>query len=188
MPKPDSAADDRSRLWAPWRIDYVTQLGEHGTHGRETRSGCFLCDAFDCRRDDGTIDEAQAERDGVLVCDDRGVMLMNRYPYANGHILIAPEPHVPALRDLTANQRAGIMDLAEQATRMQEAALGTHGANIGINQGRAAGAGVPGHLHMHVVPRWHGDVSFMEVVTGTRVIPQALERSYELLREAAKET
>ncbi|MEM6756219.1 MAG: HIT domain-containing protein [Planctomycetota bacterium] len=184
MPKPDSAADARSRLWAPWRIDYVSSLGEAGTQRTDSPTGCFLCDAFACLRDDGTLDEAQAQRDGVLVCDERGVMLMNRYPYSNGHVLVAPRPHVPALRDLTAEQRAGLMELAEQATRMQEAALGTHGANIGINQGRAAGAGVPGHLHMHVVPRWHGDVSFMEVVAGTKVIPQAFERSYELLREA----
>jgi len=187
MPRPDAAADARPRLWAPWRIDYVSQLGEDGVGQRDKQGcGCFFCDALACRRDDGTMDDDVAQQHQVLRCDDRGLMLMNRFPYSNGHILIAPLTHAPALRDLSADQRAGLMELANEAACLQEVALGTHGANIGINQGRAAGAGVPGHLHLHVVARWHSDVSFMEVVAGTKIIPQALERSYELLRDAAQ--
>ncbi|MEO0587013.1 MAG: HIT domain-containing protein [Planctomycetota bacterium] len=185
---PDSAADPRPRLWAPWRIEYVSSLGEHGKGSvKESATGCFFCDACACRRADGSFDEQLADEMMVLVCDERGLMLMNRYPYSNGHILIAPHAHVPALKDLGAVERAGLMELAELATRLQETALGTHGANIGINMGRCAGAGVPGHLHMHVVPRWHGDISFMEVTAGVKVIPQALETSYAKLKEALRE-
>jgi ATP adenylyltransferase len=188
-PRPDAAADPRPRLWAPWRIDYVSSLGEDGVGPRDDstdadRCGCFFCDAMSAHRDDGSLDDDFARRHLVLACDDRGLMLMNRYPYSNGHVLVAPHAHAPALRDLTAAQRAGLIEMANQAACLQEQALGTHGANLGINQGRAAGAGVPGHLHLHVVPRWHADVSFMEVVAGTTVIPQALDRSYALLREA----
>lgn len=164
-------------LWAPWRMAYIKQLDakdEPGTPGR-----CFLCDAAN----------ADADRARLLVLhnDDRGVILLNRYPYTNGHLLIAPRAHVGDLTDMTAPARAGLMELTVLAERLLRAAMNPQGLNIGINLGRSAGAGVPGHLHVHVVPRWAGDTNFMQAVGQVRVVPQALDDSYEWLTQTLKQ-
>lgn len=168
----------QDNLWAPWRIGYIKGLAEKPAD-TSTPAGCFLCDAGV----ETLTDEQQHER-LVLVRDQRGVLLLNRYPYTNGHLLIAPHTHAPSLSDLTSAQRVGLMELAELGTRLLAATMGAQGFNVGMNLGRCAGAGVPGHLHMHVVPRWAGDVNFMDVVGEVRVIPQALDESYRLLKDA----
>lgn len=159
-------------LWAPWRISYI-----QGLSGDER--GCFLCDAAAA---------GPEERPGrlVLLADDRGLLLLNRYPYTNGHLLVAPRAHVSDLSDLAPAERAGLMELADVGNRALKAAMNPQGMNLGMNLGRCAGAGVPGHCHMHLVPRWHGDVNFMEVVGRVRVIPQALEEAYRTLSEAVR--
>lgn len=123
----------------------------------------------------------EAKRRLVLLRDDRGVMLLNRFPYSNGHLMVAPADHLADLPELTAAQRAGLMELTALAEKLLQTAINPQGFNVGINLGRCAGAGVPGHLHVHIVPRWHGDTNFMQTVGQIRVIPQALEESYEHL-------
>jgi ATP adenylyltransferase len=160
-------------LWAPWRISYLKSLSQ------PEPGGCFLCEASGVRKD-----AQQWPARYLLMNDDRGTLMMNRYPYTNGHLLVGPHRHLAQLDELTADERHGLMDLADLGVRLLSAAMNIHGANLGMNIGRCAGAGVPGHLHLHVVPRWHGDVNFLETVAGARVIPQALDDAYATLRDA----
>lgn len=170
-------------LWAPWRISYLKGLADDDPALHQAdRKGCFLCEAFDETLDD----DAKRER-MILIVDDRGALMMNRYPYSNGHLLIAPREHVADISDLTTAARSGVMELAELGNRLLRRTMHCQGVNLGMNLGRCAGAGVPGHCHMHLVPRWNGDVNFMQVVAGARVIPQALEESYAILLDAVSE-
>ena len=164
-------------LWAPWRLSYLQGLGSTDPSADQEDASCFLCEASRA----GLSDQDAAER-LVLARDSRGTLLLNRYPYSNGHLLAAPLDHLADLGDLTSRQRTGLMDLADLACRLLRAVLNPQGINIGMNLGRCAGAGMPGHVHLHVVPRWHGDVNFMQVVGGVRVIPQALSDSFQALR------
>ncbi len=141
--------------------------------------GCFLCDA--------TADDiSDVERDRLLVLkrDERGVLMLNRYPYTNGHLHAAPHEHVRDISDLSAGQRAGLMELCDLGVRLLRKTMNPQGINLGMNLGRCAGAGLPGHAHMHIVPRWNGDVNFMQTVGQVRVIPQALDESFTLLKGA----
>ena len=117
----------------------------------------------------------------VLYRTDLSLMLLNRYPYTNGHLLVAPGEAVADLPQLSIEQRTDLMELTVLGERLLQAAMNPQGINIGINLGRCAGAGLPGHLHVHVVPRWGGDVNFMTVVGDVRIVPQALEEVYEEL-------
>jgi len=164
----------RNNLWAPWRIAYIQGLSPEE---KPTETDCFLCEAAASDTDTDRQDRL------VLLHDDRGMLLLNRYPYTNGHLLIAPPQHVGDLSDLSAAQRHGLMDLADLATRLLRRAMNPQGFNIGINLGRCAGAGLPGHVHMHVVPRWSGDINYMDTLGGIRVIPQALENTQQLLTD-----
>lgn len=167
-------------LWAPWRISYLKGLAEDDpTLHQDDPGSCFLCDAF---KED--MSEEERRQRMILVVDERGTLMMNRYPYSNGHMLVAPEAHVADISDLTPKARSGMMELADLGCRLLKKAMFAQGVNMGMNLGRCAGAGVPGHCHMHLVPRWNGDTNFMQVCAGARVIPQALEESYEMLLQA----
>ena len=120
----------------------------------------------------------------VLLKDDRGILMLNRYPYTNGHLLAAPHDHIGDISELSVEQRSGLMELCELGTRLLRETMQPQGINLGMNLGRCAGAGLPGHAHMHVVPRWNGDVNFMQTVGQIRVIPQALEESFKMLKAA----
>lgn len=163
-------------LWAPWRIDYLKDLAQN--EPATSAGGCFLCEAFDAD------DPDERQKRMILLVDQRGCLMMNRYPYSNGHLLVTPRDHAADISDLTPDARAGIMELAELGNRLLRQTMHCQGVNLGMNLGRCAGAGVPGHCHLHLVPRWNGDVNFMQVVAGARVIPQALEQSYQMLRDA----
>jgi ATP adenylyltransferase len=113
---------------------------------------------------------------------ERCFVILNRFPYTNGHLMVAPFEHTAALQDLDANTVAKMMALAQAAMRRLEEVYAPHGYNVGFNQGRVAGAGFENHIHMHVVPRWGGDTNFMPVLADTRVMPQTLQQSYEALR------
>lgn len=139
--------------------------------------GCFLCEAWAGQTD--PADRLEVHR------DERGLILLNRYPYVNGHLLVAVGDHLADLPALSAGQRRGLMELTTLAERIVQTTFDPHGVNIGMNIGRAAGAGVPGHLHVHVLPRWNGDTNFMSVVGQVRVIPQALEACFEEMRKVA---
>jgi ATP adenylyltransferase len=121
----------------------------------------------------------------VIHRDPHGMILLNRYPYANGHLLVALGEARPTLLDYETKQRAAFWSLVEHATDLMQRTLEPQGINFGINQGEAAGAGIPGHLHAHLVPRWHGDTNAMTVVGGTRVVPASLEDMASLYRESS---
>jgi ATP adenylyltransferase len=139
--------------------------------------GCFICAAAKA-----TSPEERKSR-LVLWSTDHSIILINRYPYTNGHLLIAPKSHKPELEDLTPEEQADLTRQTIEATKLLKRAQSPQGFNIGINLGRCAGAGLPGHLHQHVVPRWNGDTNFMSVVGEIRVVPQAMSQLYdELIR------
>ena len=111
------------------------------------------------------------------------IAILNRYPYNSGHVMIAPLRHVAELADLSVEERSGVMELVTETVGVLQEEMNPDGCNVGINLGRAAGAGVPGHLHVHAVPRWVGDTNFMPVVGETMVLPEALETTQRRLRE-----
>jgi ATP adenylyltransferase len=156
-------------LFAPWRLSYLESLDEppKGAPVAPAADGSFL----------GAYWRNPANDDANLVIwrDAAGMILLNRYPYANGHLLVALGEARPRLLDYAPDQRAALWRLVDHAAKLMELALQPQGINIGINQGRAAGAGVPTHLHAHLVPRWGGDVNFMTAVAQVRVIPSSLE-------------
>lgn len=122
------------------------------------------------------------EAHGVIERNEHGMILLNRYPYSNGHLLVALGEARPRLLDYESSQRANLWALVDRATDLVERTLECQGINIGVNQGRAAGAGIPQHLHVHIVPRWSGDTNFITTVGEVRVVPEALERMYARFR------
>jgi ATP adenylyltransferase len=178
---------NEERLWAPWRLDYVTgneaaaePLPQPRRWLPDADAGCFLCQAA------AEYDPAAGADRRLLVADrgEHAVVVLNRYPYNNGHLLIAPRRHVGELSELARAEHLECMEQLAGLTRVYRRQLKAEGFNIGLNLGRAAGAGLPGHLHWHLVPRWPGDNNFMAVLAGTRVIPQSLAALWELLTEA----
>ena len=151
-------------LQAPWRMDYIRSLGPAGK-----TDGCFLCDAAAV---------AESRRPDLLVLwrTELSIVMLNRFPYANGHVLVAPVTHLAEWEELSAGQMADIGVQTQAVLKILRRAVSAQGFNVGMNLGRVAGAGVPGHLHQHIVPRWGGDVNFMSVVGEVRVIPQALSQ------------
>ncbi|MFO7956115.1 MAG: HIT domain-containing protein [Candidatus Brocadiia bacterium] len=156
------------RIWAPWRIDYVSQP-------RKDSEGCFLCAAAQRNRD---------EEDLVLWRGTHSLCVMNRWPYNNGHLMIAPLTHTADLADLSDEVLLEQMRMLRRARKVLGEVLSPDGFNVGINLGAAAGAGLADHLHWHIVPRWNGDTNFMPVLAETKVIPQSLTELWRLLREA----
>jgi len=161
-------------LWAPWRMDYIQSIGDDD---REAGPACFLCDAADHLGDRDACDQRL-----VIAGDNHALLMMNRYPYTNGHLLVAPLEHAAELGDLSTDTRHALMDWTDKACTLLQDTVNCQGINVGINLGRCAGAGVPGHLHVHILPRWSGDTNFMATVGKVRVIPQALEQSYQQLK------
>ncbi|MCC7387769.1 MAG: HIT domain-containing protein [Phycisphaerales bacterium] len=166
-------------LFAPWRLEYLEALGEKEKHAGEPKagSGSFLLDYW--------RDPASDERNHVITRTEHGLILLNCFPYAGGHLLVALGEPAPTLLDYSPQQRAELWKLVDLAAELMQRALEPQGVNIGINQGRAAGAGVPQHLHVHLVPRWHGDINFMSAVGNVRVIPASLEAMARRFREEA---
>ncbi len=194
------------RIWAPWRIGYVS--GEEGGHEaatKETDTGetgpgqpegtaleksseptqwqpdanhaCFLC-----RGAASYSDEQAARQENLVTWRGKHVYsLLNRYPYANGHLLVAPLRHVADFHELTDQEHLEAMRSLARSTQMLRPLLHADGFNIGLNLGTTAGAGVPGHLHWHLVPRWQGDHNFMPTLAGVRVIPQSLAAVWEAI-------
>jgi ATP adenylyltransferase len=156
-------------LFAPWRIGYIRSLSKSGG------DACFLCDAAKANTD--------AERRDRLVLwqTDLCVVLMNAYPYTNGHLMVAPKAHHADLELLSVAEQADLSAQTTEVVKLLRQAVSAQGFNIGINLGRCAGAGVPGHLHQHIVPRWAGDVNFMHIVGETRIVPEAISQMYEEL-------
>ncbi len=144
------------RLWSPWRLAYVT-----GASGGD--NGCVFCDL------------TAPGRDTLIIARGRACfVILNLYPYNNGHLMVMPTRHVANLQDTTGDERREMMELARLSEMALTEAYAPQGINVGINLGRPAGAGVLDHLHIHVVPRWNGDTNFMSVIGNTRVLPEDL--------------
>ena len=155
-------------LWTPWRYRYMAEAA-----GKQT--GCIFCSALEKKDDAETL---------IVFRGKKNFILLNRYPYTSGHMMIVPYAHIPDLKDCDAETLAEMMLLAQRAEGALAAAYKPDGLNLGMNLGRAAGAGVIGHVHLHVLPRWIGDANFMSVVGETRVEPEDLRTTYEKLRKA----
>ena len=159
------------RIWAPWRLEYVKDAS------KDNEDECIFC----AKLGDG---DKHDEENLIVHRAERCFVILNKYPYTNGHLMVAPYEHVASLPALDDETVAEMMSLSKQAMRILEATYSPHGYNVGFNQGRVAGAGVEHHIHMHVVPRWGGDTNFMPVLADTRVMPQTLEQSYKALAGA----
>lgn len=160
-------------LQAPWRMEYIRSIDKPDSEP------CFLCAAA------SASGEPERRERLVLWTTDLSVVVINRFPYTNGHILVAPRAHKAAMELLTDDEH---LDMRRQAVRVVELlkrAISPQGFNLGTNLGRCAGAGLPGHLHEHIVPRWAGDTNFMSVVGDVRVVPQAMSQLYDELKKVA---
>jgi ATP adenylyltransferase len=158
-------------LWAPWRLSYIVTTKAEA----EIRAtpDCFLCRfAADPRSDRENL---------VVARGKRTLTVLNRYPYCNGHLLVAPLAHKANLEDFDDEELLEGMQALQRMTILIRRLMSAEGFNIGVNLGKVAGAGLPGHLHWHLVPRWSGDTNFMPVLTDVNVIPQALDALYDLI-------
>jgi ATP adenylyltransferase len=156
-------------LWAPWRMAYI---------GGPRSEGCLLCDLPREDRDRESL---------ILHRGPRTYVVMNRYPYNNGHLMIVPYRHCADLGELSTEDSLELMHETQRATQVLHRIFGAEGFNVGMNLGKVAGAGVAEHLHIHVVPRWMGDTNFMPVLADTKVMPDYLEATYEKLVPAFRE-
>jgi ATP adenylyltransferase len=156
--------DERRPLWAPWRVEYI-----EAARGEQR---CIFCEPS----------EPVPDRKRLILYRGRGAfVLLNRYPYSAGHLMVAPFAHRARIDELDATTQAELMDLLGRSARILETTYNCDGLNVGANLGAAAGAGFADHVHFHLVPRWRGDVNFMTTVGETRVIPTHIERSFDEL-------
>jgi ATP adenylyltransferase len=152
-------------LWAAWRMKYISKA--------EAEEGCIFCNAL----------ARPNNAENLIVARGAGAFLiLNKYPYTSGHVMIVPFQHADSLELLDASTRAEMMELVSRAIEVLRAVYNPQGFNVGINIGAAAGAGVPGHVHIHIVPRWGGDTNFMSTVGGVRVLPEELEQTYQRIK------
>ena len=153
------------QLWAPWRMAYIQQ---------EAAAGCILCDK---------PAEDDDEQNYILYRGEHNFIIMNRYPYNGGHLMIVPYRHLASLEELADKERDEHFGLVSRSTTVLRQVFQPGGFNVGINIGRIAGAGIDGHMHSHVVPRWSGDTNFMPVIGDTKVVNEALAETYARLKE-----
>jgi ATP adenylyltransferase len=157
------------RIWAPWRLAYVKDAS------KDIEEECIFCAKPAAGDDEASL---------IVHRGEHCFVILNLFPYTNGHLMVAPYDHVGRLQELAPEALAEMMALAQRAMSRLEEVYEPHGYNVGFNQGRVAGAGVEHHIHLHVVPRWGGDTNFMPVIADTKVMPQTLEQSYEALKGA----
>ncbi|MCK5551700.1 MAG: HIT domain-containing protein [Deltaproteobacteria bacterium] len=150
-------------LWAPWRMTYI--MGDRD-------QGCLFCSTLKGRNDRGNL---------ILYRSNQSFIILNRFPYTSGHLMVAPNRHVASLDELDGGEMANLMELLKKSTLILKRSLKPDGFNLGMNIGRGAGAGIDGHIHFHIVPRWNGDTNFMPVLFDTKVMPEYLEKTYERL-------
>ena len=158
------------RLWTPWRYSYIQRASQD--------DACIFC---------AKAAEDRDPENFIVFRGERNFILLNAYPYTNGHVMIAPYEHVPTLEQAAPETLAEMMRLTRTAESKLRAVYKPKGLNLGMNIGESAGAGVAGHIHMHVLPRWPGDANFMTVVGETRVLPEDLETTYQRLSKAFAE-
>jgi ATP adenylyltransferase len=151
-------------IWASWRMEYIEM---------EKPKGCLLCEK---PKQDTDVENY------ILYRGSKNFIILNAYPYNPGHLMIAPYRHISSLEELTDEECHEHFDIVSRSVKILRQELRPEGFNLGINMGRAAGAGIRDHIHTHIVPRWHGDTNYMTVVSDTRVVPEALAKTYERLR------
>jgi ATP adenylyltransferase len=162
-------------IHAPWRMEYIRSLE------KPEGDACFICAAAAA-----TTAQERKER-FVLWSSEHCIIIINRYPYTNGHLLVASRAHKADLEQLSPEELLDLQVQTAEALKLLKRALSPQGFNIGINLGRCAGAGLPGHLHQHIVPRWGGDTNFMSVVGEVRIVPQAMSQLYDELMRVREE-
>ncbi|MCX6377879.1 MAG: HIT domain-containing protein [Armatimonadetes bacterium] len=155
------------QLWAPWRLQYIEKT--------EKYPGCIFCDF--------PKEENDTER-YIVTRGEHAYLIVNAFPYSNGHLMVVPYSHTATLDTLTDDEMLEVMRLTRIGIRLLKAVYNPHGFNLGVNMGTVAGAGIADHIHWHIVPRWNGDTNFMPVLADVRVIPESLEVCYRRLREA----
>lgn len=165
----DPAGAPREIMWSPWRMAYITA----GKEGAPAPGGCVFCDLPAAGDDEAAY---------ILYRGRRAFVIMNLYPYNNGHLMVIPYAHVDTLTALDEATLTEIMVLAQRSQTVIQDRMHPQGFNLGMNQGRAGGAGIAEHVHLHLVPRWVGDTNFMPVVGDLRVMPQHLDETFALLR------
>jgi ATP adenylyltransferase len=158
-------------VWAPWRMEYVGS--------DQAREGCIFCPG-----DDRTQDEKKL----ILYRGEWSIVLMNRFPYTNGHLLIAPLRHISSFDSLSPDEKLDLVNMVERSVSVLKEVMDPAGFNIGMNLGRVAGAGVEDHMHFHIVPRWSGDTNYMTVFGEVRIIPEHIRATYEKLLPFFKES
>jgi len=166
-------AEFNRNLWAPWRMGYIRSLSDGSAD-----DGCFICGYGDAPDADG--------HNHIIWRSERCLTFFNSFPYCNGHLLVAPLAHVADLDDLDGATLDELFRQVRDAKRLLAATVEPQGFNIGMNFGRCAGAGLPGHLHVHIVPRWEGDTNFVPVFSDTRVIPESIEAMHKQMRKVAE--
>jgi len=152
-------------LWAPWRMEYIHSEGE--------AKGCIFCPGVEREQDESRL---------ILHVGVQTMVMMNRFPYINGHLLVAPIRHVPALDRLSDEESLDLILMVRQSIGILKQVMKAEGFNVGLNLGRVAGAGVEEHIHFHIVPRWNGDTNYMTVFGEVRVIPEHIVETYRSLR------
>ncbi len=155
------------RLWAPWRMKFV--------QSHDPKISCVFCAVLKNTNDTDNL---------VVLRGQKAFVILNRYPYTSGHLMVVANIHQPTFEDLDAGTRAEMMELATKGMRILRKNYRAEAFNFGANIGETAGAGIAGHVHMHIVPRWSGDTNFMSAVAETRVLPEALEETYRRIRAA----
>ncbi len=159
------------RLFSPWRMKYIQNT-------KTNDEGCIFCDALKKKDDDSNL---------VIVRGNASFVMLNLFPYTSGHMMVAPFAHKANLDELTPQSRAEMMELVSQCIVVLKKVYNPQAFNVGANIGEAAGAGVPGHVHLHIVPRWAGDTNFMSTVGEVRVLPESIEQTYQRVRAAWQE-
>ncbi len=162
-----------ARLWAGWRSPYLQEVEDSDASDDD---GCVFCRIL--------ASDEPGEKTYVVRRDEVCAVLLNAYPYTTGHLMVMPVRHVGELEDLTTDETSAVWGTVTDAVRALKAAYRPEGLNVGVNLGRPAGAGVPGHFHVHVLPRWNGDTNFMTTVAEARVLPEALPATWARVREA----
>ena len=155
-------------LWTPWRYRYIAQSGEPAE--------CIFCAAASPQADDHAMLVVHRARHNYII--------LNRFPYTSGHVMVVPVRHVATLSDLDRDSLVELTDLARETEMRLRRVYRPDGFNLGMNIGKSAGAGITGHIHMHILPRWYGDANFMTVVGETRVVPEDLDTTWQRLRSA----
>ena len=153
-------------IWAPWRMEYILNASK--------QRGCLFCNKRRKKKDN---------KEFILVRGKKSFVLLNIYPYTNGHLMVAPYKHTAKLEDLDKEEMNEMMSLTQKAIKAIKKCMKPDGFNVGFNIGKIAGAGVKGHLHLHIVPRWEADTNFMPVIANTKVIPESLNSIYSKLKK-----